>query len=51
MGNLESLSGSALLLIAFIGIAVAIYDFQTNVKIKSTAGEISVRGGDDEDGI
>ena len=51
IGSIESLSGSALLLIAFIGIAVAIYDFQTNVKIKSTAGEISVRGGDDEDGI
>ena len=51
IGSIESLSGSALLLIAFIGIAVAIYDFQTKVKIKSTAGEISVRGGDDEDGI
>ena len=32
-------------------VAVAVYDFQTNVKIKTTAGEISVRGGDDEDGI
>ena len=51
IGSIESLAGSALLLIAFIGIAIAVYDFQTNVKIKSTAGEISVRGGDDEDGI
>lgn len=51
IGSIESLAGSALLLVAFIGIAVAVYDFQTNVKIKTTAGEISVRGGDDEDGI
>ena len=51
IGGIESLASSALLLVAFIGIAIAIYDFQTNVKIKATVGEISVREGDDEDGI
>lgn len=50
IGKIEGLSGSALLIIAFIGIAVAIYDFQTNVKIKSCTADIA-RGGDDEDGI
>ena len=50
IGRIEGLSGSALLLIAFIGIAVAIYDFQTNVKMKSATANIGI-GGDDEDGI
>lgn len=50
IGKIEGLGGSTLLLIAFIGIAVAIYDFQTNVKMKSTTGNIGI-GGDDEDGI
>ena len=50
IGSIESLAGSALLLIAFIGIAGAVYDFQTNVKIKANAGQISSEG-DDEDGI
>ncbi len=35
VGSIESLSGSALLIIAFIGIAVAVYDFQNNVKLGS----------------
>lgn len=50
IGKIEGLSGSALLIVALIGIAIAIYDFQTNVKIKSYAG-VAVQGGDDEDGI
>lgn len=50
IGKIEGLGGSALLLIAFIGIAVCIYDFQTNVKMKSATGNIGM-GGDDEDGI
>ena len=51
IGKIDGLSGSALLIIAFIGIAVAIYDFQTNVKMKNSAAYAPVGGGDDEDGI
>ncbi len=51
IGQIEALKGSALLIIAFIGFAIAIYDFQTNVKIKSSAGAASIKMGDDEDGI
>lgn len=50
IGKIEGLSGSALLLVAFVGIAICIYDFQTNVKMKSTTANIGI-GGDDEDGI
>jgi N-acetylgalactosamine PTS system EIIC component len=50
IGKIEGLGGSALLLIAFIGVAVCIYDFQTNVKMKAATGNIGV-GGDYEDGI
>ncbi|WP_288221615.1 PTS sugar transporter subunit IIC [uncultured Clostridium sp.] len=50
IGKIEGLAGSALLLIALIGIAVCIYDFQTNVKMKSAGAYIGV-GGDEEDGI
>lgn len=50
IGKIEGLSGSALLLIALIGIAVCVYDFQTNVKMKSATANIGI-GGDDEDGI
>lgn len=50
VGKIDGLGGSALLIIAFIGIAVAIYDFQTNVKIKAFAGQGNI-GGDEEDGI
>lgn len=50
IGQIEGLGGSALLLIAFIGIAVCVYDFQTNVKMKSATGNIGI-GGDEEDGI
>ena len=51
VGSVESLSGSALLIIAFIGIAVAVYDFQNNVKMKTATAYAPVGGGDDEDGI
>lgn len=51
IGKIEGLAGSALLIIALIGIAVAVYDFQTNVKIKNTVAQIAGKGGDDEDGI
>lgn len=50
IGKIEGLAGSALLLVAFIGFAIAIYDFQTNVKMKSVTENIGM-GGDDEDGI
>lgn len=50
IGKIEGLAGSTLLLVAFIGTAVCIYDFQTNVKMKSYAGN-AVMGGDEEDGI
>lgn len=48
IGYIPELSGSALLLIAFVGIAIALNDFQTRVAIKQNAG--SANGGD-EDGI
>lgn len=51
VGKIEALSGSALLIIAFIGFAIAIYDFQTSVKIKNSVGFAHNQGGDDEDGI
>ena len=51
IGKIEGLSSSTLLIVAFIGIAIAIYDFQNNVKMKNNAGFVSVGGGDDEDGI
>lgn len=45
-----SLSGPALLLIAFIGIAIALYGYQMNTKIKRQSFA-SVEIGGDEDGI
>lgn len=50
IGKIEGLSGSALLLIALIGIAVCIYDFQINVKMKAAKSYVAI-GGDEEDGI
>ena len=49
IGYIPELSGSALLLIAFVGIAIAMYDFQTRCAMKK-AGVGSANGGD-EDGI
>ena len=51
IGKIDGLGGSALLLIAFVGIALAIYDFQNNVKMKNNVAYAPVGGGDDEDGI
>ena len=48
IGYIPGLSGSALLLIAFVGIAIALYDFQTRVAMKSAG--VGSNGGD-EDGI
>ena len=48
IGFIPELSGSALILIAFVGVAIALNDFQTRVAIKQNAG--SANGGD-EDGI
>lgn len=47
IGYIPDLSGSALLLIAMFGIAIALYDFQTRTAIKANAGTV----GGDEDGI
>lgn len=49
IGYIPALSGSALVLIAFVGIALALSDFQTNVAIRNAAG--SNENGGDDDGI
>ena len=46
IGYIPALSGSALVLIAFVGVALAINDFQTSVAIRNANGN-----GGDEDGI
>ena len=46
----ESLAGSALVLLAFIGFAIAYWDFQIQTKFK-TAGASIVNDGGEEDGI
>lgn len=51
IGYIPALSGSALLLIAFIGIAIAMGDYQTRVAMKSYAGSNAGMTGGDEDGI
>lgn len=48
IGYIPELSGSALLLIAFVGVAISLYDFQTRCAMKVNTG--SSNGGD-EDGI
>ena len=48
IGYIPALSGSALVLIAFVGIAIALNDFQTNVAIRNAGGN---GNGGDEDGI
>ena len=48
IGYIPGLGGSALLLIAFVGIALAINDFQTNVAIRNAG---SNGNGGDDDGI
>lgn len=48
IGYIPELTGSALILIAFIGVTIALYDFQTRCAMKSAGAGI---GGGDEDGI
>ena len=48
IGYIPALGGSALILIAMFGIALAMYDFQTRVAMRSCGGGIV---GGDEDGI
>ncbi|MDO5085375.1 PTS sugar transporter subunit IIC [Erysipelotrichaceae bacterium OH741_COT-311] len=38
LGNIPATSGATLLLVAFIGAAIALYDYNTNVKIKNLVG-------------
>lgn len=45
LGNVDATSGATLLLCAFIGAAIAIYDYNMNVKIKG------ITSGGDDDGI
>lgn len=47
MGYIPELGGSTLLLVAFFGLALALYDFQTRTAMKSNVGTV----GGDEDGI
>lgn len=37
-GNIPATAGATLVLVAFVGICIALYDYQTNVKIKNTGG-------------
>ena len=46
----ESLAGSALVLLAFIGFAIAYWDFQIQNKIQKQGASI-VNDGGEEDGI
>ena len=48
IGYIPELSGSALLLIAFVGIAISLYDFQTRCAMRVNTGSSD---GGDEDGI
>lgn len=46
LGNVSATAGATLLLVAFIGAAIAVYDFTINVKLASNAGN-----GGSSDGI
>ena len=46
-----STSGATLLLCAFVGVAIALYDFMTQTKIKQNAGAGAGYVGGDQDGI
>ena len=37
LGNIST-AGATLMLVAFIGVAIAMYDFNTNIKLKNTGG-------------
>jgi len=49
IGSIDGLSGPCLILVAFIGVAIAINEFQTSIRIKSNL-KIAGNGGE-EDGI
>lgn len=49
VAGIPGLSGSALLLLAFVGFAFAYWDFQVQTKFKTAS--VNVDGGDFEDGI
>lgn len=51
IGYIPELKGSALILIAFVGIAIAFNDFQTRTALKAAGAGAGFTGGDDEDGI
>lgn len=51
IGYIPQLTGSALILLAFVGIAMALYDFQTRCAIKANRGNTGNTDGGDEDGI
>ena len=44
-------SGATLILCAFVGVAIALYDFNTQTKIKQNAGAGAGFVGGDQDGI
>lgn len=46
-GNVKQTSGATLVLCAFVGIAIALYDYNTNIKLKG----LQSLGGGSEDGI
>ncbi|MEF9967655.1 MAG: PTS sugar transporter subunit IIC [Longicatena sp.] len=48
LGNVAATAGATLLLVAFIGAAIALYDFNTNIKIKAQTG---AGNGGETDGI
>ena len=39
LGNIDATKGATLILVAFIGIAIALNDYQSNIKIKENAGQ------------
>ena len=47
LGNIEATKGATLILVAFIGFAIAMYDYNTNVKIK----QLTSNNGGAGDGI
>lgn len=44
-GNLEATAGATLVLVAFVGIAIALFDYNINVKLKSNGGNGGVSDG------
>lgn len=48
LGNIEATAGATLVLVAFIGVAIAIYDYNMNTKLKS---QPAFGNGGEQDGI